>query len=117
MLTIEDVRTIFQSEYCNSRHAEGDGNSLVFALELRRGIRTPEPHRLLVSNLRAEHVGGHNAFVDHPSVGAVDGEFRNGTSGMKPIKNRAKSTPIYDINVLDGPPNIHTVVRYRNTCS
>ena len=67
MLTIEDVRTILQSEYCNSRHAEGDDNNLVFALELGRGIRTTEPHGLSVSNLRVEHVDGHNAFVTHPS--------------------------------------------------
>ena len=82
VLTVSDIHTIFKSEYCNQRHAEGYRNRLVFAVGLGLGIRTSELHGLLVRELKRETFNGINAWVFYPEIGSVEGKSKNRRGGI-----------------------------------
>ena len=111
ILSIEDVKSIFESEYCNKQNAEGFRNRLIFSVGLAIGARTTELWMLEVSQFKLEVIDSKEAYVYYPKVGSSSGESKNHKGGMKYVSYRPRAIPIVDIELLGGRLNIFRLLR------
>ncbi len=110
ILTLKEIETIFESEHCNARNAEGFRKRLIFAVGLAIGAHTTELWGLRVDQFAEEQVNGKDALMYHPKVGSRDGESKNHKGEIKYVKYRPQRIPIHEITFLNGKINIYKLL-------
>lgn len=110
ILTIDNVKEIFDSEFCNPSNATGFRNRLIFAVGLAIGARPTELCLLWMDQFTHEDRDGQKSWVYTPKVESSKGESKNAKGGVKAVRYRKRAVPIHDASFFGGTLNIYTLM-------
>lgn len=110
VLTVDDVKQIFASDYCAPTTATGYRNRLIFAVGLAIGTRPTELWRLELRQFKQEVVDGKPGLVYYPVVGSSAGASKNAKGGIKAVNYRTRMIPIHDVAFFDGSLNVYRLI-------
>ena len=100
ILTLDNVRNIFESEHSIEREANGFRNRLVFAIGLALGGRPTELCYMDASQFKLEKFNGKDSWVYYPKIISGIGESKNAKVGIRAVSYRNRHIPIHDVTFL-----------------
>ena len=103
ILTLDNVQTIFASEYCTEREANGFRNRVAFAIGLALAIGLCY---MDASQFKLEK----DSRVYYPKIGSGIGEPKNAKGGIRVVSYRNRHILIHDITFFGGSFNIYQLI-------